>query len=790
MQVYVDLALNTPHVSVFRDLGDVITEMMLPPDAQLIAARLAGKGSALYGDLKRTKRKAIRWAFQTTQEITEVSPATNLVFCDIDSDEIGDQTIDDVKAVLSQFPWIFAVWESYGGKGVGFLVCSQISSPGVYAQKYFRISHEILAHTGMLLDPACAEPSRRCVMPSDPKIYINQTPTWFDFQEYEKKVYDSKDNVFKEFNKSYDAQEMCVQAFDELGWEHVGKGRYCRPGKQKGISAVINTENKGRWPLSIHVFTSSDGIIPDGHYDFSEFICVTKFGGNKTEFTKFLYGLLAKNTSSAGQKTSLPKLNFTGATSPPKSDDRLERIVEILSETRASEDKLCAIQWDSVLPEFTNICRELTNTTGFFIEFFASSILFAVSSATCGRLTLEVSTGYYRKPNFWVVNCATAGDAKSPVSKITTKVLFNFQKKLIEKYEVELSDYNAQVEFYADLSKKEREVTGIVSKPVQNPPKRPIFLMTSGTTEGLVSALGNSTSGAVAGYYDEFMGLFNNLNAYKGGKGGDKQTLLSLHGCDPIQKVNVSGTIYVETPYVPLHGTAVFDTIVNFFRKDDNSNNGLYERFAIALPIERLERYHIPRASRKNAPVYEYERTINNILEYFHSLQTELIISYPPELELQIDEIERVLQNLRIGFKNSNQHSMASLYAKIETLFHKITPLFWAFRNFYNSTTPTDFCINIDDLNSSIAMLYYFISTQTLVHDKIFGGVDYTELDGKNLSEYKENLVNQIFKIEPTITGKECEMLIERLTPSSKKTSYTVICRWLKSAKEVKNKQD
>jgi len=185
----------------------------------VIEARIAGKENPIYVKNKHKVPKIMWYAsFQNKINNNNVESLTNFIYCDLD-----DVTnIDVIKDELKQFPFIRAIWKSFGAKGLGFVVkCNNVT-----AENYKDIYHAIGKYIGYNLCEKACKITQGNVLSFDPDIYINEDPTVFDTSEIviNKNKLNNKKGNYSEKTISY--KERC----------QVGQGN------SKSIPAPINNK--------------------------------------------------------------------------------------------------------------------------------------------------------------------------------------------------------------------------------------------------------------------------------------------------------------------------------------------------------------------------------------------------------------------------------------------------------------------------------------------------------------------------------------------------------------------
>jgi len=142
----------------------------------IIQARYHGKGSSEY-DSNKIKISSVLWYahFNNYKSTENLKSLTNFIYCDIDSVE----NTNEIKERLKKYPFIRAVWRSFGGEGIGFTV--MVNDVNVHSLKtiYRYISDQI----NIPLDNNVPKITQANVLSYDPSIYINPSPVILNVPE-------------------------------------------------------------------------------------------------------------------------------------------------------------------------------------------------------------------------------------------------------------------------------------------------------------------------------------------------------------------------------------------------------------------------------------------------------------------------------------------------------------------------------------------------------------------------------------------------------------------------------
>lgn len=136
-------------------------------------ARLYGKGSALYDNLKTNSLPTFRFNFhfKGSAKNQNITSSTGLIYLDVDGSDY-----------IPQSDYIFASWKSLSNKGYGILVKVDNLTIINYSDVYNQLS-EIL---GICSDAGARKATQQTVLSYDSDLYHNPNSTVFHFTEIKK----------------------------------------------------------------------------------------------------------------------------------------------------------------------------------------------------------------------------------------------------------------------------------------------------------------------------------------------------------------------------------------------------------------------------------------------------------------------------------------------------------------------------------------------------------------------------------------------------------------------------
>ena len=139
------------------------------------------------------------------------------------------------------------------------------------------------------------------------------------------------------------------------------------------------------------------------------------------------------------------------------------------------------------------------------------------------KVVLNKEWDFEVTPNLYSAIIAPSSQKKSPIIKaICTKPLKVLQQKALKQYKQELEIYEEESREWEATRPEERG-----QPPVK--PERKIYFFTKTTGEGLTYQAARCPEQGMLYLTDELAGMLNAQNQYRGGKGSDKQDLLSYY---------------------------------------------------------------------------------------------------------------------------------------------------------------------------------------------------------------------------------------------------------------------
>ncbi|MDY6902843.1 MAG: DUF3987 domain-containing protein [Cyanobacteriota bacterium] len=219
-----------------------------------------------------------------------------------------------------------------------------------------------------------------------------------------------------------------------------------------------------------------------------------------------------------------------------------------------------------------------------------SAILVALLTATSSlhevgtEVMLQRSQNFSVPPTIFGGIVSESGQKKSPITRqIITAPLNKLKSEEKAKYLEEKQEYEAKLAKWEKAKAAAKKDKQPFDEPEPKEPSPPdIYFFTDANGEGIKQQAQNAPHKALFGLVDELAGYFNSRNAYRGGKGADKQDMLSYYDGSG-QSVLRSSGIKVDVPriYLSLFGT-IQPEILRDVMRDSSDPDGQWSRFLFA----------------------------------------------------------------------------------------------------------------------------------------------------------------------------------------------------------------
>lgn len=252
---------------------------------------------------------------------------------------------------------------------------------------------------------------------------------------------------------------------------------------------------------------------------------------------------------------------------------------------------------------------------------------------------------------------AESGQKKSPIfANIIRKPLNILKREKQDVYKAKLEDYKEKLRRWEENEKKGE-------KP-EEPKEPPIFYFTNATGESIPAYSQQYPQKTLLGLIDELAGHFNSANAYRSGRGSDKQDFLSYFDGlgQTVLRTKEGVRADEEKLYISMFGT-IQPAVLKQLMEDCSDPDGSWARFLFvnqplaAAELDDDDDYSID----INERIADFYRKIDRLPEMEYRLSHQAYKRYQP--------VYNQLERLRVTHPNPG---MRAVYSKMEGYIGRI----------------------------------------------------------------------------------------------------------------------
>jgi hypothetical protein len=195
------------------------------------------------------------------------------------------------------------------------------------------------------------------------------------------------------------------------------------------------------------------------------------------------------------------------------------------------------------------------------------------------ELVIRRASNFVQLPNLFGAIVAPSGMRKSPLYRtFASKPLMRLQYRLLTNYKELERKYFEDSDRYDSLDSETRLIEFPEGKP-RFINRKPMIAASSFTTQGIYRQYDSYSEQGIICVRDELKGLFGSFNQFSGGKGSDRQDLLSLYDGDSISELRAEGLVSnaQRTP-LSILGT-IQPEVLQEILGNGNDDDGLSARF-------------------------------------------------------------------------------------------------------------------------------------------------------------------------------------------------------------------
>jgi hypothetical protein len=353
------------------------------------------------------------------------------------------------------------------------------------------------------------------------------------------------------------------------------------------------------------------------------------------------------------------------------------------------------------LSEFMNIRPEV----GLLSLLAAASSLHKVGT----ELAINRSEDFTVPPTIFAGLVSESGQKKSPILKaIVKKPLSVLQREKREAFQEASAQYEKDIATWDKCKADERESKFPQGKPIK--PQQRLYYFTNYTNEGLIYQVQAHPDKALLALVDELVGLFASQNKYSGGRGSDRQDLLSAFDGTGATVLRANGTrADLEELLLSIFGTIQPEVLKGLMR-DCSDPDGHWARFlfvhqplaAATLPEEDSGGFDL------TDRILGYYRAIDRLPAIQYRLSREAYKRYKPVY----DQLEK----LRVSHPSPG---MRAVYSKMEGYIGRLAlNLHVLFELSSGKSMPCEE-IPLVIMEMAIALAKFFIGQVKLIHANV-----------------------------------------------------------------------
>lgn len=279
------------------------------------------------------------------------------------------------------------------------------------------------------------------------------------------------------------------------------------------------------------------------------------------------------------------------------------------------------------------------------------------------RLEIDPATDYTVPPIIWAGLVGDSGTLKTPILRALTSPLEDLQKEVFEDFQAELSVYELELQQWESLTKNARADT---PKPKQ--PALKDLYYSDFTIEAIADSMSHYPGDGYLVHMDELAVFFKSMDAYRGGKGGDRQRWLTSYSGSAL-KVNrkSSSPIYLDKTSISIVGGIQPSVLEKQVLDDPTSDDGLWARFIwCRLPMT------IP-PGISDSPRFDLGQLLKGI---YHSLNQVEGITYGLSTEAKVlwnhwnQKIGELIRLEPSGILRATYPKLKEMAARIALILH------------------------------------------------------------------------------------------------------------------------
>jgi hypothetical protein len=322
------------------------------------------------------------------------------------------------------------------------------------------------------------------------------------------------------------------------------------------------------------------------------------------------------------------------------------------------------------------------------------------------ELVIHKGQGFSVPPTIFAGLVSESGQKKSPILKaIIKKPLSVLQREKRLAYSKAEIEYEKDIADWDKCKSEERSSKFPNGKPKQ--PTQQLYYFTNSTGEGLLYQFQAHPDKALLALVDELVGLFASQNKYSGGRGSDRQDILSAFDGTGATVLRASGTkADIDGLLLSICGTIQPEVLKRLMR-DCSDPDGQWARFLFvnqplaAATLGDDDGSSVDLSER----LLSYYRAIDGLPKRVYRLSRPAYLRYQP--------VYNQLEQLRVSHPLPG---MRAVYSKMEGYIGRLALNLHVIHELSCGKTLPDEEIPLSILECAIALAKFYIGQVKLIH--------------------------------------------------------------------------
>jgi hypothetical protein len=440
----------------------------------------------------------------------------------------------------------------------------------------------------------------------------------------------------------------------------------------------------------------------------------------RTQIADILKSSPSQNPSQIEASKIRLRLSTSGLLTPAEVNKLFDEVAkdleheELRDERRTDVDNLIKLGdfalnlSDFLPPDLAQPLNRLSEFMSIRPEVGLTSLLVAASSLhkVGTELAINRTQGFTVPPTIFAGLVSESGQKKSPVLKaIVKKPLSVLQREKREAFQQAMADYDDKSVAWDKCKVDERSSKFPDGKPRK--PQQRLYYFTNTTGEGMLYQFQAHPDKALLALVDELIGLFNSQNKYSGGRGSDRQDILSAFDGSGATLLRADGArADLDGLLLSIFGT-IQPEILKRLMKDCSDPDGQWARFLFVL--QPLAAAVLPDEDSGGLDLTErllgYYRRIDRLPAREYRLSREAYKRY----KSVYDQLER----LRVSHPNAG---MRAVYSKMEGYIGRLALNLHVLWELWSGNELPNEEIPLAIVERAIALMKFYIGQVRIIH--------------------------------------------------------------------------